>query len=70
MVLTRLEQMMMDDGIRIGESRGHKMGIEEAQNRMTVLYVKFHFANRTSEFMQVCRNEKYGEKLMKELGIK
>ena len=30
MVLTRLEQMMMEDGIRIGESRGNKMGIEEA----------------------------------------
>ena len=70
MVLTRLEQMMMDDGIRIGESRGHKMGIEEVQKRMAVLYVKIHFANRTSEFLQVCRNEKYGEKLMKELGIK
>lgn len=72
--MTRLGQMIMDDGIKIGEARGREIGrregIEEAQKMMNSLLNVLITENRTDDCLRAARDPEYCEKLMKELGIK
>ena len=60
MVMTRLGQMILDDGIRIGELRGREAGInegrregsEENQKRMNLLINALLTTNRTDDCLK------------------
>lgn len=76
--MTRLGQMILDDGIRIGELRGREAGInegrregsEENQKRMNLLINALLTTNRTDDCLKASQDAEYREKLMKELEIK
>ena len=74
MVMTRLGQMILDDGIRIGELRGREAGInegsEETQKRMDSLINILLTSNRTDDSLKASKDAAYRKKLMDELGIK
>ena len=74
MVMTRLGQMILDDGIRIGELRGREAGInegsEETQKRMDSLINILLTSNRTDDCLKASKDAAYRKKLMDELGIK
>lgn len=63
--MTRLGQMLVDDGIKIGEVRGR----EEAQRKMNSLINALLTANRTDDCLRATQDADYREKLMRELGI-
>lgn len=74
MVMTRLGQMILDDGIKIGELRGREAGInegsEETQKRMDSLINILLTSNRTDDCLKASKDAAYRKKLMDELGIK
>ena len=74
MVMTRLGQMILDDGIRIGELRGREAGInegsEETQKRMDSLINILLTSNRTDDCLKASKDAAYRKKIMDELGIK
>ena len=70
MVMTRLGQMIMDDGIRIGELRGREEGIAENQKKMNSLINVLLTANRVDDCLRAAKDDDYRDNLMKELGIR
>ena len=78
MSMTRLGQMIMDDGIKIGEMRGEargreagkKEGIAETQKKMNSLINILLTANRTEDCLRASKDADYRKKLMDELGLK
>ena len=74
MTMTRLGQMIMDDGIKIGEMRGReagrKEGIEENQKKMNSLINLLLTANRTEDCLRASKDADYRKKLMDEFGLK
>ena len=72
--MTRLGQMILDDGIRIGELCGREAGInegsEETQKRMDSLINILLTSNRTDDCLKASKDAAYRKKLMDELGIK
>lgn len=70
MVMTRLGQMIMDDGIRIGELRGREEGIAENQKKMNSLINVLLTANRVDDCLRAAKDADYRDNLMKELGIR
>ena len=72
--MTRLGQMILDDGIRIGELRGREAGInegsEETQKRMDSLINILLTSNRTDDCLKASKDAAYRKKIMDELGIK
>ena len=78
MSMTRLGQMIMDDGIKIGEMRGEargreagkKEGIAETQKKMNSLINILLTSNRTEDCLRASKDADYRKKLMDELGLK
>lgn len=70
MVMTRLGQMIMDDGIRIGELRGREEGIAENQKKMNSLINVLLTANQVDDCLRAAKDADYRDNLMKELGIR
>ncbi|MDD5805541.1 hypothetical protein ACTQWG_10130 [Blautia sp. HCP3S3_H10_1] len=86
MTMTRLGQMLMDDGIKIGENRGLEIGRIEGkragrkagrregrksgEKKMATLYEKLESASRGTEYLRACKDENYRKKLMEEFKIR
>ena len=64
--MTRLGQMLYDDGLKAGKSEGRK----EGSDRMAALAKALLAANRVAELQLAVDDSEYREKLMEEYGIK
>ena len=63
--MTRLGQMLYDDGLKVGKSEGRK----EGSDRMAALTKVLLDANRVAELQLAVEDSEYREKLMEEYGI-
>ena len=68
--MTRLGQMLYDDGLKAGKSEGRKEGRKEGSDRMAALAKVLLEANRVAELQLAVDDPEYREKLMSEYGIK
>ena len=72
--MTRLGQMIEEDGRRIGELRGREAGIndgsDETQKRMDSLINILSTSHRTDDCLKATEDAAYQKKIMDELGIK
>ena len=68
--MTRLGQMLYDDGLKAGKSEGRTEGRIEGSDRMASLTKKLLEANRMADLQLALDDPGYREKLMKEYGIK
>lgn len=64
--MTRLGQMIMDDGRKKGREEGRKSG----EKQMAALYEKLESASRVTEYLKACKDENYRKKLMEEFKIR
>ena len=60
--MTRLGQMIMEDGIQ--------KGIQEECKQLNALNVKLLLENRIEDCLKAATDQEYQEQLMKEFGIK
>ena len=65
-IMTRLGQMIMDDGRKKGREEGRKSG----EKQMAALYEKLESASRVTEYLKACKDENYRKKLMEEFKIR
>lgn len=68
--MTRLGQMLYDDGIKDGKREGIREGIREGSDRMAALTKELLAAGRMAELQLAINDQEYREKLMEEYGIK
>ena len=76
--MTRLGQMLFDDGVKAGEEKGksegrregRKEGRKEGCDRMAALTKKLLEEGRLAELQLAVDDQEYREKLMDECGIK
>ena len=68
-IMTRLGQMLVDDGIKIGMERGMELGKEQLK-QLKQLMNRLLAAGRIEDCMRVTQDEEYCKKLMEEFGIK
>ena len=72
--MTRLGQMIFDDGLKVGEERGREEGREEGRKeenaRMTALIKATLASGRMADLQLALDNLEYREKLLEEYGIK
>ena len=68
--MTRLGQMLYDDGLKAGKSEGRKEGRKEGSDRMAALAKVLLDANRVAGLQLAVDDSEYREKLMEEYGIK
>lgn len=68
--MTRLGQMLYDDGIKDGKREGIREGIREGSDRMAALTKELLAAGRMAELQLAIDDQEYREKLMEEYGIK
>ena len=68
--MTRLGQMIYDDGLKVGEERGREEGRKEGSARMTALMKALLASDRMADLQLALDDPGYREKLMKEYGIK
>ena len=64
--MTRLGQMLYDDGIKDGKREGRRDG----SDRMAALTKELLAAGRMAELQLAINDQEYREKLMEESGIK
>ena len=73
-IMTRLGQMLLDDGIKIGMERGIELGLEQGKElgseRSYELMQRLLAAGRIDDCMRVTQDKEYRKKLMEEFGIK
>lgn len=63
--MTRIAQMIFDDGVVRGREEGEKTGTE----RMSALITKLIDENRLDDLQRIAVDETLREQLMKEFGI-
>ena len=68
--MTRLGQMLYDDGLKAGKSEGRIEGRIEGSDRMASLTKKLLEADRMADLQLALDDPEYREKLMEEFGIK
>ena len=68
--MTRLGQMLFDDGVKAGEEKGKSEGRKEGCDRMAALTKKLLEEGRLAELQLAVDDQEYREKLMDECGIK
>ena len=76
-VMTRIGQMIFDDGVvrglevgrEEGRKEGRKEGQAEGQKRMSLLTAKLLKENRLDDLKKITEDEEFMEQLMKEFGI-
>ena len=68
--MTRLGQMLYDDGIKDGKREGIREGIREGSDRMAALTKELLAAGCMAELQLAIDDQEYREKLMEEYGIK
>lgn len=67
--MTRIGQMIFDDGVVRGLEEGRKEGQAEGQKRMSLLTAKLLKENRLDDLKKITEDEEFMEQLMKEFGI-
>ena len=71
--MTRIGQMIFDDGVvrglEEGRKEGRKEGQAEGQKRMSLLTAKLLEENRLDDLKKITEDEEFMEQLMKEFGI-
>ena len=65
LAMTRLGQMLYDDGVKKGMERGR----EEGQKQLTELMNKLREADRLDDLKKVAKDKEFKELLLKEFGI-
>ena len=70
MTMTRLGQMIYNDGEVRGREVGRMEGIAENQKKMDSLINMLLTANRTADCLRASEDADYRKKLMDELGIR
>lgn len=65
MAMTRLGQMLMEDGIE----KGIEKGVEQGQDRVNALNAKLAEAGRTEDIIRASIDKQYQQTLFEELGI-
>lgn len=65
LAMTRLGQMLYDDGVKKGMERGR----EEGQEQLTELMNRLIEADRLDDLKKVVKDKKFKEQLLKEFGI-
>ena len=65
LAMTRLGQMLYDDGVKKGMERGR----EEGQKQLTELMNKLIEADRLDDLKKVAKDKEFKEQLLKEVGI-
>ena len=68
--MTRLGQMILDDGLKVGEERGREECRKEENARMTALIKATLASGRMADLQLALDNLEYREKLLEEYGIK
>lgn len=63
--MTRLGQMIYDDGLE----KGREEGLEKGMDRMSFLTSQLLKENRLDDLQKATENKKYCEQLLKEYGI-
>ena len=67
--MTRLGQMLYDDGVKKGREEGRTEGREQEARRISALTAQLLKANRLEDLQRSTEDEEFREKLMKEFGI-
>ena len=65
LAMTRIGQMLYDDGVKKGMERGR----EEGQKQLTELMNKLIEADRLDDLKKVAKDKEFKEQLLKEFGI-
>ena len=65
MAMTRLGQMLMEDGIE----KGIEKGVEQGQDRVNALNAKLAEAGRTEDIIRASIDKQYQQTLFEEFGI-
>lgn len=68
--MTRLGQIIYEDGVKAGEERGREEGRKEGSARMTALMKALLASSRLADLQLALDDPVYREKLMEEYGIK
>lgn len=69
MAMTRLGQMLMEDGIEKGMERGIERGVEQGLDRVNTLNAKLAEAGRTEDIIRASKDKQYQQLLFEEFGI-
>ena len=69
-IMTRLGQMIMNDGRKKGREEGREEGRKSGEKQMAALYEKLESASRVTEYLKACKDENYRKKLMEEFKIR
>lgn len=69
-IMTRLGQMIIDDGRKKGREEGREEGLKSGEKQMAALYEKLESASRVTEYLKACKDENYRKKLMEEFKIR
>ena len=69
LAMTRLGQMLYDDGVKKGMERGMERGREEGQKQLTELMNRLIEADRLDDLKKVAKDKEFKEQLLKEFGI-
>lgn len=67
--MTRIGQMIFDDGVARGREEGKVEGEKNATERMSALIIKRMDENRLDDLQRIAVDETLRERLMKEFGI-
>ena len=67
--MTRIGQMIFDDGVVRGREEGRVEGQKVTTKRMNMLTAKLLKENRLEDLQRVTEDEEFMKKLMKEFGI-
>ena len=67
--MTRLGQMIYDDGVEKGMEKGMEKGIEKGIDRMSVLTARLLKEKRLDDLQRATEDKAYCEQLLKEYGI-
>ena len=69
LAMTRLGQMLYDDGVKKGMERGMERGREEGQKQLTELMNRLIEADRLDDLKKVAKDKEFKDQLLKEFGI-
>lgn len=68
-IMTRLGQMIYNDGMEMGMEKGLEKGLEKGMDRMSLLISRLLKEDRLDDLQKAVEDKKYCEQLLKEYGI-
>ena len=67
--MTRLGQMLYDDGVKKGREQGRELGREEEAKQNAALIARLLEENRLDDLKRSTEDKEFKEQLLKEFGI-